>query len=54
MKFTKNNIDFEIIEKDGKWLLKSNERVLEICETKKECITASNFYEYITVPFTIL
>lgn len=54
MKFEKNNLYFETVNKDGKWLLMNGDRILEVCDTEKECIRLASFYEYIGVPFTVI
>lgn len=54
MTFVKNNINFETIKENEKWILKAGSQILETCETEEECVRLSNFYEYIGVPFTVI
>lgn len=54
MTFERNNINFEIKENNGFYELWADNRLLEIYETEKECISASYMYERITVPFNVL
>lgn len=53
MIFEKNNITFEIRKNNGAFELWSDNRLLEKCETEKECFHVASMYEFISVPFTV-
>ncbi|MCR0188753.1 hypothetical protein MKA43_17680 [[Clostridium] innocuum] len=53
MELHKNNIEFETKQVGNKWLLISEERVLEECETEKECVSRAGMYERIRIPFSV-
>lgn len=53
MELHKNNIEFETKQVGNKWLLISEEWVLEECETEKECVSRAGMYERIRIPFSV-
>ena len=56
MQLTLNNINFEIIEENGKYALydKDNHMLLGIFDTEKEARSDAAMRERITVPFNVL
>ena len=56
MQLTLNNINFEIIEDNGKYALydKDNHMLLGVFDTEKEAYSEAHMYERITVPFNVL
>ena len=56
MIFTKNNINFEIIERDSKYELYDvdTKQQLGVFDSEKEARSNAYMYERITVPFNVL
>lgn len=55
MQLTLNNINFEIIEDNGKYALydRDEHTLLGIFDTEKEAYSEAHMYERITVPFNV-